>query len=82
MEVGERMGHIANQLPPGNEQEDFDGVEALVVHGPSWTNWMPFDAHARSVVLPYLQEAGWHIRHSVGLARIDATTPWRPEVLK
>ena len=76
------MDQIANQLPSGNDQEDFSSIEALVIYGPSWTNWVPFDHHARSVLLPFLRATGWHIRQSVGLSRIEAITPWRPEVLQ
>lgn len=76
------MRLISNQLPASNEQEDFSTVEALVIYGPSATDWMPFDNHARSVVLPFLRETGWHIRQCVGLRRIEAITPWRPEVLQ
>ena len=76
------MQIIPKSCPQGNMQDEFHGVEALVIHGPAWTNWMPFDTHARSVVLPWLRENQWIIRVSQGLRRIEAITPWRPEVLQ
>ena len=73
---------IANQLPPSNAEDDFSNVEALVIHGPSWTNWMVFDTHARSVIMPMLIKSGWTMRVSQALRRIDAVTPWAPEALQ
>jgi hypothetical protein len=70
------MGQIANQLPPRNEQDDFSDIDALVIHGPTWVNWMTFDAHARSVVLPFLRGERWRIVRYQGLRRIDAISPF------
>lgn len=76
------MTLITKALPNDNGQEDFSDVEALVIHGPAWTNWLPWDAHARNVVLPFLRREKWHIRVSQGLRRVEAVTPWRPEALQ
>jgi hypothetical protein len=76
------MLKLANQLPACNSEDDFSDVDDLVLHGPSWTNWMPFDAHARQVLLPWLLANNWHIRVSGALRRIDAITPWAPETIQ
>ena len=71
---------IANPCLFGNTPDEFDDVEVMLIHGPSWVNWMPFDMHARSVVLPLLQRAGWKVRHE--LCRIDVVAPWLSEALQ
>lgn len=70
---------IASQCPEGNCQDEYEGCDALVIHGPSWTNWMPFDRHARTVVLENLRKNKWHIEVERSLGRVTAVTPWRPE---
>lgn len=71
---------IASPCPFGNTRDEFEDVEYLFIHGPSWTNWMVFDSHARSVVLPMLRRAGWKMRHE--LRRIDVVAPWLSEAIQ
>lgn len=67
---------ILDETPRGNSEAEPD---ALVIHGPSWTRRMAWDDHSRSL-LDMLIGYGWQIRHRLGA--IEATTPWRPEVLQ
>lgn len=76
------MMQIANQLPNGNEEDEFSNVDALVIHGPTWTDWKVFDVHARSVLVPMLIKFGWTMRVNLGLRRIDAVSSWTPEVVQ
>lgn len=70
---------IAKSCLFGNTQPDSAEPDHLVIHGPSWTNRMPLDDHARNVVLPALK--GWIIRrHPLGW--LEVITPWRPEGLQ
>lgn len=70
---------IAHRVPKDNGQEQI----TLVIHGPSWTNTMPLDAHAITVVLPQLLHAGWQITADDRRPnRIDVVSPWAPEVLQ
>jgi hypothetical protein len=53
------MTTLANQCPRGNAQDNSEGPMQLVIHGPTWTNRMPYDAHAMTVVVPNLVKVGW-----------------------
>lgn len=67
---------LANPCPPGNTQAQI----TLVIHGPTWTNRMPYDAHAMTVVLPSLQKSGWAVEAHERLPIINVICPFMQEV--
>lgn len=67
---------IANQCLCGNTQ----GQMRLVIHGPTWKNTMPYDAHAITVVVPNLLAHGWTLKANKLLSRFEIFSPWYPDV--
>ena len=47
----------------------------LVIHGPTWTNRMPLDAHALTTVIPELTANGWTMEANARLGCIDMFSP-------
>lgn len=62
---------LTNSCPAGNTQAEI----TLVIHGPTWKNRMPFDAHAMTVVLPSLQKSGWEVKADERLPIINVYCP-------
>lgn len=62
---------LTNQCPEGNTQEPM----RLVIHGPTWKNWMPYDAHAMTVVVPSLTRHGWEFAANEKLGRFEMFCP-------
>lgn len=69
------MKTVANQCPAGNTQGQSCAPVRLLIHGPTWKNTMPLDAHALTVVLPFLTRAGWLVEADDRLNRIDVRPP-------
>lgn len=62
---------IPKSCPQGNTQEPM----RLVIHGPRWTNTMPYDAHAMTVVVPSLTKHGWEFKANELLKRFELFAP-------
>lgn len=62
---------LSKSCPQGNTQEPM----RLVIHGPTWKNTMPYDAHAMTVVVPSLTKHGWRFEANKALNRFDIFSP-------